>query len=92
MFQLIQVFQRSVLLPLTFLTIITDWVNVLQRASTAGTKVVDREINNWEEQINTDSAELESMAADLKAAQQALAKSKATSKVKTITDASKFTS
>ena len=92
MFQLIQVFQRSVLLPFTLVKILTDWLAVIERANDKAVSAVNNEIDNWDVQSQLDSEALADKAIQeqLAEAREQLAKSKAKSKANALKGAAKF--
>lgn len=91
MFALLQLFQRTILAPLTLLTILTDWLDLLHRASTSATKVVDKGISNWESQIIADSTASNAAQSELAKAQADLATARAKRKTQDVVKTSEFT-
>ena len=92
MFQLIQVFQRSILLPLTLLTMFTDWITVMKRANDKAVIAVNNEIDNWDVQSQLDAEAVAdaTIQEELMAARKELATNKAKSKANALKGAAKF--
>ena len=90
MYNLLLVLQRTILFPLTILTIGTDWLNVLKRLSDAGVTLADREIDALTEQSVKDVEALTAVKSDLDEAAEQLATRKAQRRVKSKVDASSF--
>lgn len=81
MYNLFLVFQRTILLPLTLMTILTDWLNVIKLASDAGVKITNREIESWTEQSKEDVVALEALQTEMDKASKELAAQKAKRRV-----------
>ena len=90
MFNLLLVIQRTILIPLTMMTILTDWLARAKSVSDAGLILVDREVATWTEQSVQDVKAIEAVKSDLDEAAQQLAARKAQRKLKAKVDASSF--
>lgn len=91
MWQLIQLFQRTVLIPVTVLKILTDWLNVIENVSGAGIEIVNREVEGWKAQDQAQIEANKAIADELAEMRKQLAEHKAKSKVKSVSEAAKFT-